>query len=62
MGKYTKQKIEESLIDLLDDLLRGGNQEGSIISLNYDEETELCTVVLSTHIVEEDDYIGFQGY
>lgn len=59
---YTKKEIEERLHDMLYELLSGGNQESAIISLEYDEETETCTVKLTTHIEEEDDYIGFDSY
>lgn len=60
--KYTKEQIETALKDLLYDLLSYGNQESAIISLEYDEVEEVCNVKLRTHIVEEDDYIGFDGY
>lgn len=59
---YSKERIEESLKDLLYESLEGTNQEDGIIDLEYDEETGRCYVTLSTHIVEEDDYIGFSGY
>jgi hypothetical protein len=59
---YNKEKIENELKRLLDECLENANQDGAIKSLVYNEEDETCTVVLSTHIVEEDDYIGFQVY
>lgn len=59
---FTKEQIETRLKDMLYELLSGGNQEGSIISLDYDEESETCTVKLTVCQVEEDDYVGFQGY
>ncbi|MFW6272698.1 MAG: hypothetical protein ACOC2U_02825 [bacterium] len=59
---YSKKEIEESLWEVLDDCLSSGNQDGSIINLEYDEKTEECTVRLTTAIVKEDGYIGFQGY
>jgi hypothetical protein len=60
--KYTKEEIKERLHDLLYDCLSTQYQESAIISLDYDEETEECIVKLCTHIVEEDDYVGFDSY
>jgi hypothetical protein len=60
--KYTKEQIEERLTEMLSDCLEYGNQESAIISLEYDPETEEATIKMSTHIVEEDDYVGFEGY
>lgn len=60
--KYTKEEIEESLAENLDLLLSYGNQEGSIIDLVYNEEKKQCVVTMTVVIVEQDDYIGFQGY
>lgn len=59
---YDKEKIENALKELLDDCLESANQDGAIKSLVYNEKDETCTVTLSTCIVEEDNYIGFQGY
>ena len=58
----SKEAIEQALVELLDELLENGNQDGAIKGLSYDPETELATVTMSTCIVEEDNYIGFQGY
>ena len=58
----TKEEIEKRLKDMLHEMLRGYHQEDSILSLEYDEEKQECTVKLSVHIVEEDDYIGFSVY
>jgi hypothetical protein len=60
--KYTKQEIETRLNSMLYDMLSDYNQESAILNLVYDDKTETCNVVLSVHIVEEDDYIGFDGY
>ena len=60
--KYSKEQIEKNLTELLEECLSSANQDGAIISLNYDEETELCVITMATSIIEEDDYIGFQGY
>lgn len=60
--KYSKEEIESKLKELLNELLESGKQDGSIIDLTYDESEEQCYVTLSVHIVEEDDYVGFQGY
>ncbi len=60
--KYSKEEIEVRLQEMLNDLLRGGNQDGSILELNYDPINETANVKLSVFIVEEDDYVGFQSY
>ena len=60
--KYTKEEIEQELFTLLNTLLEGGNQEGSIKDLVYDPETNTCTVTMTVYIFEEDQYIGFQSY
>lgn len=60
--KYTKGEIERRLHNLLYELLESGNQEDAIISLTYNEQSEECTIKMRTHIVEEDDYIGFNCY
>jgi hypothetical protein len=57
-----KAEIEAKLKDLLNDCLSSANQDGSIISLELDESGETCTVKMNVTIVEEDDYIGFEGY
>lgn len=59
---YTKEEIEKRLLNLLEESLRSTAQESSVISLTYDEKTKECSIKLNTHIVEEDDYIGFDGY
>jgi len=59
LEKPSKEKIEKTLYEMLDELLEGGNQDGAIESLTYDEKTNTCTVKMSVHIVEEDEYIGF---
>lgn len=60
--KYSKKEIEKRLKDMLDDMLRSYNQEGSILSLKYDEKKQECNVKMNIHIFEEDDYVGFSGY
>ena len=60
--KYAKKEVEAKLKDLLNDCLSSANQDGSIISLEVDDELETCTVKMNVTIVEEDDYIGFEGY
>lgn len=59
---YSKTEIENRLKELLHEMLRGYNQEDSIISLEYDEEKNECNLKLTVNIVEEDDYVGFGGY
>jgi hypothetical protein len=59
---YTKEEIEKGLKDSLYNILSDYDQESSIISLKYNEESGTCTIELTVHIVEEDNYIGFDGY
>lgn len=58
----SKEKIEAELKLTLNECLQSENQDGAIKSFIYNEEDKTCTVVLSTNIVEEDNYIGFKGY
>lgn len=60
--KYTKEEIEEKLKDMLHEILRGHNQEDSIISVSYDEEKQECNIKMTVSIVEEDNYVGFASY
>ena len=60
--KYSKEEIEQKLKDLLYEMLSSYNQEGSILSLEYDEEKQECNLKMSVNIVEEDNYIGFSSY
>lgn len=58
-----KEEIEKQLKILLDDLLESGNQDGSIISLEYHPENEeggTCLVKMSVFI--ENNEAMFQGY
>lgn len=59
---YTKKEIEFQLMNTLNEMLRNYNQEDSIISLDYDENNQQCTVKMNVHIVEKDNYIGFGVY
>jgi hypothetical protein len=59
---YTKEEIETRLKSLLHEMFRGANQEDGILSLEYNEKKQECTVKLNVSIIEEDDYIGFSGY
>ena len=59
---YSKVEIEKRLNDTLHEALRSCNQEDGIVSLEYKPETGECVVKFNVHIVEEDDYIGFDGY
>ena len=58
----SKATVEAVLTEMLDELLEYGNQDGSILDIEYDEKTETCNVKMSVVIVEDDNYIGFQGY
>lgn len=55
-------QIEAALYEMLNECLEGANQDGSILELKYDPESKTCTVKLTVEIIEEDNYIGFQGY
>ena len=58
----TEQIVEDSLIEMLDGLLSRGNQEGSFEVKKVDLENMKFTVEFNIVIVEDDNYIGFQGY
>jgi hypothetical protein len=58
----SKETVENVLNELLDDCLGSMNQDGTIQKLDFDPKTETVTVTLSTHFVEDDNYIGFAGY
>lgn len=58
----SNKDIENALKDLLDECLASQNQDGSIIKLKYNKDNQTCEVSLTVTIVEEDNYIGFQGY
>ena len=62
MSKFTKDEIREGLRELLSECLGSCNQDGAVLSLEYDEEKQECTVKMTVHIVDEDNYIGFEGY
>ena len=59
---YTKEEIETRLKGLLHEIFRGASQEDGILSLEYNEKKQECTVKLNVSIIEEDDYIGFSSY
>jgi hypothetical protein len=59
---YKKEEIENRLKEILDDLLSTINQDGSIISLDYDESKNECVVKMDVFINEDDNFIGFQSY
>lgn len=60
--KYTKEEIEKTLTEMLRECLESYNQESALVSLEYDSDSGQAIVVLDTCIIEEDDYIGFEGY
>lgn len=60
--KYTKEQIESSLKELLRECLESANQESAIVSLDYDPDIKQVNIVMNACIIEEDDYIGFEGY
>ena len=54
--------VKETLTDLLGDCLETANQEGSFEVTSVDLKTMKFNVSFDIVIVEEDEYIGFQGY
>jgi len=56
----TKEEIEKSLSEELDELIDGYNT--SISDYTYDPEKKTYTVVFDIHEVPEDDYIGLMNY
>ena len=58
MENPTNKEIESKLKELLDELLEYGNQEGSIISINYNKETETCTVEMNVVLTQEPEFIN----
>lgn len=62
MMDVSKTNIERSLKKLLSECLETYNQESGLISLEYDPVTETCIAKLNVVIIEEDEYIGFDGY
>ena len=62
LNNLTKEQAKDSLIDLLDDLLRSGNQDGSVVSSELDVENEKLTVVFNVVNVHDDLYLGLAGY
>lgn len=60
--KYTKEEIERRLKEMLSECLETYNQESAIVSIDYNPDTEKTIIVMNTAIVEEDDYVGFDGY
>lgn len=58
----SKHAIAQSLHDMLYEALRGINQEGGIQAYTYDHEKKEFNVTFSVVEIEEDNYIGFDGY
>jgi hypothetical protein len=58
----TKERVETDLTDMLNDLLESGNQEGSFEVTSVDLKNMKFNVAFNIVVVEEDNYIGFQGY
>lgn len=59
----TDEEIKKSLIQTLEDSLDGVNQSccnPKVLSL--DKTGNRCTIELDLHIVEEDNFAGFEGY
>ncbi len=54
--------VRDSLTELLDECLRGANQEGSFKVLDVDLTRAKFVVEFDIVEVPEDGYIGFQGY
>lgn len=57
-----KKEVEKQLTDLLNDCLESANQEYSFKVTSVDLVNMKFNVSFNIVVVEEDDYIGFQGY
>jgi len=57
--EITKEIVEDLVEQELNELL---DFNGKIYSVEYDEKTNIATVKLDVHIVEEDNYIGLRSY
>jgi hypothetical protein len=60
--KLTEEQVKKHLTDFLNDLLEYGNQEYSFEVTSVDLENMKFNVSFNIVVVEEDDYVGFQGY
>lgn len=59
----TDDEIKRQLLELLDFALEGVNQSCCNPEVtSIDKERGRCTVELDLVIVEEDEYVGFEGY
>jgi len=62
MKEYTKVSAKAALTNLLNECLESMNQERSFEVKNIDLKKMKFTVEFNIVIVDDDDYIGFQGY
>ena len=60
--KITKEGVERDLTDMLNECLESANQEGSFEVTSVDLKNMKFNVSFNIVVVEEDEYIGFQGY
>ncbi len=60
----TKEEKIEALLEMLNECLEGGNQEcyGSLECLSFDEEKGEVVIKFPLVVIEEDNFVGFQGY
>jgi hypothetical protein len=58
----TKEEVNKILTDILNDCLSSANQEYSFKVDKVDLENEKFQVTFNIVQVEDDNYIGFQGY
>ena len=59
----TDEDIKEMLLELLDNALEGINQQccnPKVVSL--DKENGRCTIEMDMVIIEDEEYVGFEGY
>jgi len=54
--------IIDELTNLLNECLETANQESSFKVISFDKDKMKLTVEFDVAYIEEDDYIGFQGY
>ena len=60
--KYSKQEIENRLKEMLNEMLSDYNQDGTLISLDFDSESETATIKMNVYIDEDYDYVGFATF
>ena len=60
--KINEETVKTSLTYFLNECLESANQDGSFEVTSVDLKNMKFNVSFNIVVVEEDDYIGFQGY